>query len=563
VARGLRAGGATPKLRRVSPFRHANDVLDRAYAACAARAAAHAENFPTASLLLPAPVRRHVSAFYAFARTADDWADEPGRGTRDQRRAALHDLRARITASPDGDALWIALAHSRRALGLGPELFVRLLAAFERDLDQSRYDTWDDLLTYCHDSADPVGRLVLAAAGDTDPLHGVLSDRLCTALQLVNFWQDLSVDEPRGRYYLPRAERARWGDARALAYAVARTRRLLDEAAPLPERAPPALRLWLRAVHAGGSIVLTRVEALGADAFQTRPSLAGADRARMAAGALWPRGAGTTFGASFRMLAPAAREALAALHAFCRVLDDAIDDAPDADAARAGLAWARAETARLHAGAPEGAAGARLVRAWDALAAGESKGALLAEGLAALLDGLAADAGGGVIRTDDDLARYARAVGGGPGVAALPVFGRPDARAFALKLGEALQRANILRDVAVDARAGRVYLPAEDLARAGVPPEALSGETAPAGYRNAALPLVARARAAFAAARAAVPAGAAAALAPALVMARLYEDVLERIGDDPTRVWRERVRPSAWRAGWIVFVAGRRAAGGA
>jgi len=96
--RALRAGGAAPKLRRVSPFRPSPTALDRAYAACAARAAAHAENFPTASLLLPAPARRHVAAFYAFAREADDWADEPNRGTPGERRAALHAMRARLAS---------------------------------------------------------------------------------------------------------------------------------------------------------------------------------------------------------------------------------------------------------------------------------------------------------------------------------------------------------------------------------------------------------------------------------------------------------------------------------
>jgi phytoene synthase len=137
----------------------------------------------------------------------------------------------------------------------------------------------------------------------------------------------------------------------------------------------------------------------------------------------------------------------------------------------------------------------------------------------------------------------------------LPVFGRPDARAFAHALGVALQRTNILRDVAEDARAGRVYLPTEDLARAGLTAKDLTGEFAPPGYRRAAEPLVARARAAFDRARAAVPAGASRALAPALAMGRVYEGVLARIALDPTRVWRERVRPGALERAWRVAIA--------
>ncbi|MGH7726378.1 MAG: squalene/phytoene synthase family protein, partial [Candidatus Eiseniibacteriota bacterium] len=226
-------------------------ALRRAYRHCESVARAHAENFPVASRLLPKEVRRHLGAFYAFARAADDWADD-GSADDATRRKAFRAWRARLHAEPGDDPVFLALTATRRTLGLGPELFERLLDAFERDLDQPAYDEWDDLLTYCRDSAEPVGRLVLAAAGDRESAHGELSDRICTALQLTNFWQDLSRDEPRGRYYLPRRERARWGDARALAYAIARTRRLFDDGAPLAREAPQELRPWLRAVLAGG-----------------------------------------------------------------------------------------------------------------------------------------------------------------------------------------------------------------------------------------------------------------------------------------------------------------------
>jgi squalene synthase HpnC len=237
--------------------------VESAYGACARIARAHSENFPTASRLLPARLSRHLAAFYAFARAGDDWADEPGHGDAAERHGKLHAWRARLHAPPDGHPVFVALAASRQELGLDTGLFDRLLDAFERDLDQPAYDTWDDLLTYCRDSAEPVGRLVLRAAGDRDEANGALSDRLCTALQLTNFWQDLSRDEPRGRAYLPRHERAELGDARALAWAIARTRRLFDDAAPLAGRAPRPLRAWLRAVEAGGRAVLERVDRLG------------------------------------------------------------------------------------------------------------------------------------------------------------------------------------------------------------------------------------------------------------------------------------------------------------
>ena len=533
----------------------------RAYEACAAVARAHAENFPTASRLLPPDLSRHLAAFYAFARAADDWADEPARGDARTRRAALRAWRDRLHAPLDGHPVFVALAASRRSLGLGPELFERLLDAFERDLEQPAYDTWDDLLTYCRDSAEPVGRLVLWAAGDRDPGRAALSDRLCTALQLTNFWQDLSRDEPRGRGYLPRHERAAWGDTRALAYAVARTRRLFDDAAPLAASAPAALRPWLRAVQAGGRAVLERVARLGPDAFATRATLGTADRARIALVAYAPALPLSSFGASFLLLGPAPREALAALHAFCRALDDEVDDAPTPELARLGLARVRAEIARVIGGEARSPSGARLIGAWSRL--GAPRDGLLAEGLAALALGLAHDAQQAPIETDDDLERYARQVGGGPGLAALPVFGRPDARGFALALGTALQRTNILRDVAEDARSGRVYLPLEDLARAGLRPEDLGGDAAPAGYRAVARPLIRRAREAFDRARAAIPDGAARALAPALGMGKVYEGVLDRIAQDPGRVWRERVRVGALEGALRVAIAPWAPPGGA
>ena len=529
--------------------------IARAYAECESIARAHDENFPTASRLLPADLRRHLGAFYAFARAADDWADEPDQGDLSARRAALRAWRARLYAPAGGSPVHVALAESRRRLGLGPELFERLLDAFERDLAQSSYDTWDDLLTYCRDSAEPVGRLVLWAAGDRDPARAGLSDRLCTALQLTNFWQDLSRDEPRGRRYLPARERAAYGDARALAYAVARTRRLFDDAAPLPGRAPRPIRTWLHAVHAGGRAVLERVAALGPRAFTERAALSGGDKAKITLAAFAPDLPLSSFGASFLLLDPTRREALAALHAFCRALDDEVDDAPTPELAMLGLARVHAEIERVLAGDARSPAGARMAAAWPRLEGKATRESLLAEGLALLARGLTHDARGREIATDDDLERYCAAVGGGPGLAALPVFGRPDARAFANALGVALQRTNILRDVAEDARAGRVYLPSEDLARAGLAVADLAGEFAPPGYRRVAEPLVERARVAFDRARAAVPTGATRALAPALAMGKVYEGVLARIAQDPTRVWRERVHAGALERAWRVAIA--------
>jgi phytoene synthase len=541
-----------------------NGALERAaYRACEAIARAHEENFPVASLLLPAAARRHLAAFYAFARRADDWADEPGRGGVARRRAEIARLRRLLHdgAPSADDPVFVALAASRRELGLGPELFERLLDAFDRDLVQPGYDTWDDLLSYCRDSAEPVGRLVLVAVGDRDEEHAVLSDRICTALQLTNFWQDLSRDEPRGRSYLPRDERARWGDAKTLAYAVARTEALFDDGAPLVRVAPASARPYLRAVLAGGRTVLARVRSLGPRAFRERPSLGALDRARIAATALGGRAAAeSSFAASFGLLPGARRDALATLHAFCRQLDDWVDDAPDDASAAAGFERALEETRALARDRAATLAGRRLAAAWRSF--DETSLALRDEGLAALVSGLALDARRFRPGDDTELERYCRAVGGGPGLAALPVFGRPEAEAFALALGTALQRTNVLRDVATDARAGRCYVPAEDLEHARIRFAELAAATAPEGFRPLALRLARRARAAFERARRAVPRGAERDLAPALAMARAYEHVLAQIESDPARVFRERVRVAPWRAVWFAFAAGGLAARG-
>ncbi len=529
-------------------------ALAAAYEACRRIATGHAENFPVATLLLPRALRPHLAAFYAFARRADDIADEPAGGPVAARLDALAALRSRLGApSPalgtDGrwhgdDALFAALAATRAQLGLDTSLFARLLTAFERDLVQPAYETWDDLLSYCRDSAEPVGRLVLAAAGDVDPENAERSDRLCTALQLANHWQDLSRDEPRGRWYLPRDERRRWGDERALAFAIARTARLFDDAAPLVTRAPPTLGPWLAAVHSGGRTILERSRALGTRAFRTRPSLGGADRARIAFRALRARAtggpAGSSFAPAFLLLPAPGREALAALHALCRALDDDVDEAPDRAVAHAAVAAARGELDALSAGTPRSLAGRRVALAWSTL--GAPLDGLLTEGLTALVDGLAADAEARLIANDEDLEHYCRLVGGGPGLAALPVFGREDARAFALALGVALQRTNVLRDAAADARVGRVYVPADDLAPGGLGMDDLAGAHMPPAFRRVARGLAERARAAFAAARAAVPPGAERALAPALGMGRVYEAVLSRLEDDPARAWTTRVK---------------------
>jgi hydroxysqualene synthase len=279
--------------------------LQDAYAECLRIARGHYENFPVASLLIPRAMRPHVAAVYAFARTADDFADEGERAAEERERlldgwrARLHDAAAApgrvgpLTAGePDATtAIFLALGATMRDCRLPPALLADLLSAFRQDVRVTRYDTWDDLFDYCRRSANPVGRLVLRIAGHHDPRFDAWSDAICTALQLTNFWQDVGIDARRGRIYLPAAERrlhgaddaaAMSGDPtegwrRALAAAGARTRALFEKGRPLGDGLRGRLRYEIRATWLGGMRILAKLEAAGFDAFTRRPSLGPAD----------------------------------------------------------------------------------------------------------------------------------------------------------------------------------------------------------------------------------------------------------------------------------------------
>ena len=273
--------------------------LDAAYASCARVAAAHYENFPVASWLVPRPMRPHIAAVYAFARTADDFADE-GTLSVPERLRLLDRWHMRLHGSTDGrdpaepaqaDEIFIALAATIRERSLPVGLFEDLLSAFRQDVTVTRYAVWGDVMDYCRRSANPIGRLVLRIAGYRDEALDRRSDAICTALQLTNFWQDLGSDFRRGRIYMPeeemRAHGARELDLggavatepwrRALASAVRTTRELFDNGRPLCSEVPGRLGLELRATWLGGRRVLERLEQRRFDPLRHRPRLSFAD----------------------------------------------------------------------------------------------------------------------------------------------------------------------------------------------------------------------------------------------------------------------------------------------
>ena len=310
--------------------------LSEAYAACVRLAESHYENFPVASRLLPKELRPHVAAIYAFARTADDYADEPGYEV-EERLRLLADWRARLHAIPVApvkpappvnfpppvnsaspvtpappvdvapradtslpDKIFAALAHTTAQCDLPVTLFDDLLDAFTQDVTTTRYATWGDVLDYCRRSANPVGRLVLRLSGYRDQQLDRASDAVCTALQLTNFWQDLAIDWSRGRLYVPEeiwqatgahpdqlnqgALTPSW--VKTMSECSARTRRLFAEGRPVCDGVSGRLRYELRATWLGGTRILDRLGRAGYDVFRSRPALGTTDALVIACGAL-------------------------------------------------------------------------------------------------------------------------------------------------------------------------------------------------------------------------------------------------------------------------------------
>jgi squalene synthase HpnC len=260
----------------------------------------HYENFPVASWLAPARLRAPIEAIYGFARGADDVADE-GDAPEEERLAGLAVYAGALDAIEAGSAPApgferIAAAVARYHLPV--PLLRDLIDAFRQDVVKKRYATFDDLLDYARRSANPVGRLVLhlftqtgvrppVPQGGTSGLTPVLSDRICTALQLINFWQDVALDWQKGRVYIPQEDLARLGVAEEaiakgiaderwaalMAFECGRARRMLVEGAPLGRALPGRMGLEIRATVEGGLAILDRIEAARGDVFRRRPTL--------------------------------------------------------------------------------------------------------------------------------------------------------------------------------------------------------------------------------------------------------------------------------------------------
>lgn len=259
--------------------------LREAYAHCKRIALGRQENFPVVTWFLPKRLRPHLYAIYAYCRGVDDLGDE----SEGDRFALLDEWQEELKRAYLGgatDPRFVALAHTIKWFNIPPEPFDRLIEANRRDQRVQRYATFDDLLDYCTYSADPVGRLVLYVFGYRDEERQALADFTSTALQLANFWQDVSLDAQKGRIYIPTddieafgvdeadilARRCTRSFQRLIEFQVERTRDYFRRGLPLVGKVSGHLRVDLKAFTLGGLAVLDAIAAHKYDVLSQRPS---------------------------------------------------------------------------------------------------------------------------------------------------------------------------------------------------------------------------------------------------------------------------------------------------
>jgi squalene synthase HpnC/squalene synthase HpnD len=564
----------------------------------------HYENFNVVSWLLPRRLHQHFYNLYAYCRWADDLGDEisdPQKALSllDAWEQELRDCYAGEPAHP----VFIALRETVTALDIPMEPFSDLLIAFRQDQTVHRYATWNDVFHYCRYSANPVGHLVLYLCGHRDAERQRLSDATCTALQLANFWQDVTRDLQKGRIYIPLDALATHGlteddivarrfDARYVSLMkdlIARTRQLFAEGMPLAQTVDSALGVDIEMFSRGGLAVLDAIEGIGYNTLEHRPSISKGKQLRLLShalvgkvfasgqatplvnpvaphrlaivegGCLGPREFATSvvpsysecrriarisasnFYYAFYMLPQHKRDALCALYAFMRLVDDVSDSAGSVADKQIGLADWR--------GALD-----------DAVAGDVSSHPILpafADTIKRfrippryfhdLISGAEMDLTVGEYATFDRLREYCYRVAGTVGLTCLHVFGFDDPHApdLAEKLGIAFQMTNILRDIPKDYEMGRVYLPLEDLAQCGVRREELARGPLTPQMRKLLELEAARARSFYQEGVQLIPLVHPDARAALWALARIYSSLLRRIEARGYDVFSGRVRLGA------------------
>jgi len=515
----------------------------------------HYENFNVVSWLLPKALHQHFYNVYAYCRWADDLGDE----VPDPMRALQlldwweRELDLCYEGKPS-HPVFVALRQTILAKDIPKQPLADLLKAFRQDQTTKRYANWDAVLGYCIYSANPVGRLVLYLCGYRDEQRQRLSDATCTALQLANFWQDASRDLDKGRIYIPLDAAAaqgltesdiverRFDDRyiRLMQDLISRTRALFAEGWPLAKMVDSRLSVDLEMFSRGGIAVLEAIEAMGYDTLHKRPAISKLKQARLlgrtlvkhlvardsksAAVTSMPasaamrdtasqsattiaesyeychdiaRASHSNFYYAFFLLPKPKRDALAALYAFMRLIDDVSDEGQDLGAKQRGLARWRGALDQAITGQEQVFDGNAAVvspaatlpgaeQVLPALVDTMQRYNMPARYLHDLISGAEMDLTVRFYPTFERLREYCYRVAGTVGLTCTHVFGFSDARALDLaeKLGLAFQLTNIIRDVHEDHKLGRIYLPEEDLARYGVSPEDFDRGEATLGMRE-------------------------------------------------------------------------------
>lgn len=279
-------------------------LINSSFKYCEDIAKSHYENFPVASLLLPKEKRKYVYAIYAFARAADDFADEPDiLGGPEKRLTLLDEWNDKLVDAYNGktvDPIFIALRKTVEDNNIPIEPLENLLKAFKQDVIKSRYETFDEVLNYCSNSANPVGRLVLIIFGCHDEEFFIYSDKICTALQLTNFWQDVEVDLRKDRVYIPKEDMDKFGYnynelfmkqfnnkfKELLSFEVNRTQTLFDDGKKLismtaKEENLKKLSKELKLTWLGGTEILNKIREIDYDIFTKRPKISTTDKLRI------------------------------------------------------------------------------------------------------------------------------------------------------------------------------------------------------------------------------------------------------------------------------------------
>jgi squalene synthase HpnC len=517
----------------------------------------HYENFNVVSWLLPKALHQHLYNVYAYCRWADDLGDEIPEAARALELLAWweHELDVCYEGRPS-HPVFVALRETIVAKDIPKQPFADLLKAFRQDQTVKRYPNWDSVLGYCVNSANPVGRLVLYLCGYRDEQRQRLSDATCTALQLANFWQDVGRDLDIGRIYIPldaaRAQGISENDiverrfderySRLMKDLIVRTRALFIEGQPLSKMVDGRLSVDLEMFTRGGLAVLDAIETMGYDTLHHRPSVSKLKQAALLGRALLAHLVGTNprrtehapshrqegrpprrttppFGTTvadsyeachriarashsnfyyaFFLLPKPKRDALSALYAFMRLVDDVSDEEQGLLAKQRGLAKWRAafdEAVTGHSQVFDGTAAMPLpseasygeAEVLPALVDTMQRYKMPARYLHDLISGAEMDLTVETYPTFDRLREYCYRVAGTVGLTCTHVFGFRDARALDLaeKLGLAFQLTNIIRDVHEDYKLGRVYLPQEDLERYGVSPDDFARSEATLGVRE-------------------------------------------------------------------------------